>query len=60
MRRCQADLLTLCGHTDRVNGVVFSPDGKRICSASNDGTVRVWEVQSGKGVSAFKKERPVQ
>jgi WD40 repeat protein/serine/threonine protein kinase len=56
LRRCQTDLLTLRGHTDRVNGVVFSPDGKRMYSASNDGTVRVWEVQSGKEVAVFRQD----
>jgi WD40 repeat protein len=32
------------GHTNWVNGVIFSPDGKRIVSASSDGTVRIWRV----------------
>lgn len=35
------------GHTDRVNSVAFSPDGKRIVSGSNDDTIRVWDAVAG-------------
>jgi WD40 repeat protein len=30
------------GHDDEVNSVVFNPDGKKIASASLDGTVKLW------------------
>jgi len=36
------------GHTDWVNGVALSPDGKRIVSWSNDATIRVWDVETGR------------
>ena len=38
---------TLEGHTDGVNSVAFSPDGKLLASGSHDHTVTLWDVQTG-------------
>jgi WD40 repeat protein len=51
---CHAELLTLQGHTGSVHGVCFSPDGKRIASASADQTVKVWDAQTGTEFRSLK------
>jgi WD40 repeat protein len=43
----QKQLLTLQGHLGRINSVVFSPDGKCLASASEDGKVILWDVIRG-------------
>lgn len=42
------------GHADAVLGVDFSPDRARIVTASNDGTARLWETETGNLVKELK------
>jgi WD40 repeat protein len=42
------ELRTLKGHTGMVWSVRFSPDGTKIVSSSDDKTMRIWSVQTGK------------
>jgi WD40 repeat protein len=44
----------LKGHTDWVNAVAFSPDGRLALSASSDRTLRLWDVARGKTVRVLK------
>ncbi|HYX40866.1 MAG TPA: WD40 repeat domain-containing protein [Pyrinomonadaceae bacterium] len=44
----------LAGHTAPINYLAFSPDGKRIASASDDGSVRLWDVESAQEVAELK------
>ena len=38
----------LTGHGDWVRAVAVSPDGRRAVTASNDRTLKVWELESGR------------
>ena len=38
----------LRGHTDLINALTFSPDGKTLLSCGNDHGIRFWDVSTGK------------
>ena len=45
---------TMTGHQGEVRSVEFSPDGKFIASASFDGTIRIWDVNTGLAVKELR------
>lgn len=44
----------LKGHTDSVDSLVVTPDGKNIVSGSRDNTIKIWNIQSGECVRTLK------
>jgi WD40 repeat protein len=49
----QRRLAILSGQTDIINQAVFSPDGKRIATASGGGSVWLWDVASAQHVGTL-------
>lgn len=45
------EISSFAGHTDDINTIEISPDGNFMASASNDKTIIIWDLNSGK---AFK------
>jgi WD40 repeat protein len=46
-------LRTLLGHKDRVNDIALTPDDSRILSASDDKTVKIWDLRTGTDLFTF-------
>jgi WD40 repeat protein len=47
-------LAILQGHTSAISSAVFSPDGQRILTGSDDGTARVWNAASGEPLATLE------
>jgi WD40 repeat protein/energy-coupling factor transporter ATP-binding protein EcfA2 len=39
---------TLSGHSDIVHAVAITPDGRRVVSGSDDHTLKVWDIETGR------------
>ena len=49
-------MLDTGGHMAMINGIAFTPDGRQLVSASEDKTIRVWDLASGKTVRTIRGE----
>src|SRR5262245_17642344 len=47
---------SLKGHTDWVNSISFSQDGKYLASGSRDRTVKIWDAAAGKDIHTHKMQ----
>jgi WD40 repeat protein len=48
-----SQITVLSGHTDRVDALTFSLDGRSLVSGSYDKTVKLWDMQTGGTVKTF-------
>jgi WD40 repeat protein/Flp pilus assembly protein TadD len=48
VRRQEDRLAVATAHSDAINSLLFANDGKTLISASDDGTARLWDVETGR------------
>lgn len=47
---------TLNKHTDRITSVAISSDGQTLASGSNDKTIKIWHLNTGKLIRSFNSD----
>ncbi len=47
-------MLDTGGHTAKIQGIAFTPDGRQLVSASDDKVIRVWDVAGGVAVRTIR------
>lgn len=46
-------LLTLKGHTERLNSILFTADDRLLLSGSSDGSIKLWDLTTGKELASL-------
>ncbi|MGK7919177.1 MAG: NB-ARC domain-containing protein [Trichodesmium sp.] len=46
--------LVFAGHTEEIHSITWSPDSKLLATGSEDQTVRLWEISTGKCLQIFQ------
>ena len=54
--RTGASIFKLEGHRRRVTSLAVLPDGRHLATCSHDGTVRLWDLESGVELAVFSRE----
>ena len=54
--RSGQQLLKLEGHTRPVGGMAITRDGMRVATGSSDGTVRLWDAETGVGLAVMASD----
>ena len=47
------EIATLTGHSAAITSFIFSPDGSRLLSASEDKTIKIWDTASGEEITSL-------
>lgn len=48
------ELVAQFGHTAKIQGLVFSPDGKLLVSTGADNSVQIWNVENGRAITQVR------
>jgi len=54
-KKGKAQLLLQLGHSDFINAVDYSPNGKFIATASDDGTAKLWSAVTGEELLTYSR-----
>lgn len=44
------------GHSGKIYNILFTPDGKKIISVSEDKSIRIWDTNTGEMISKFESQ----
>ena len=52
-------LLDFTAHRGAALGLAFLPDSRRLATASRDGSVKVWDIETGRKLFELQAQKPV-